>query len=120
MVEDRITDAERIAEVLRAEIEGRETNGLGRLSIDAGDDTMTVLLDGEPLATLEPGESSLEIRFQLARDAARATGRDVGLETRPEGESVTVLVESVAGTKRVVDLLATVASRIDCVTAVDD
>jgi len=113
MVEDRITDGERIAEVLRAEIEGRGTGGLDRLSIAERDGTTTVLLDGEPLTTLEPGQSSLEISFCRAGEAVRAIAGDGGLDTRSGNGSVTVVVGSAAGTKRVVDLLAAVADRID-------
>ncbi|WP_135663844.1 hypothetical protein [Halorhabdus rudnickae] len=112
MVEDRITDGERIAEVFRAEIAGRETGGLDRLSITE-DGTTTVLLDGAPLATVEPGENGLEIRFQRAKEMVRTTAGDAGLETRSENGPVTIVVESAAATKRATDLLATIAERIE-------
>ena len=111
MVEDRITDGERIATVLQAEIDGRETGGLDRLSIDESEDTMTVRFNGQTLATLDPRADSLAIRFQRGGETARATAADAPLQTEMEDETV-VHVESAAATKQAVDLLVTIADRI--------
>lgn len=75
MVSEEITNGERIATVLRAEIEGRKTGGLDRLSIDEAD-YLTVLADGHPLAVLDPLETGLAIRFRPAEPVRETLATD--------------------------------------------
>lgn len=117
MVDDRITDGDRIAALLRAEIDGRETAGLARLSIDGE----TVLADGRPLATLDPRDDGLVVRFEPGVDVPADVATGSNLEIDPAGSAFdverpddgVVVLESAAAVKRVVDALvvATQASR---------
>ncbi|MFB6201256.1 MAG: hypothetical protein ABEI98_04525 [Halorhabdus sp.] len=106
MVDNRITDGDRIAELLRAELDGRETGELDRLSVESA----TVRVDGRPLAKLEPRESGLELTFSQPESAIRDAIVGATLESHPGDQSVTVVVASAAETKRAVDLLVAVSS----------
>ncbi|WP_181684943.1 hypothetical protein [Halorhabdus salina] len=113
MVKDHITDGERIAAVLRAEIDGRGAAGLERLSIGTvGDDATTITLDGESLAEIVPREMGVEIRFRQDVAAVRSAAETTALEARKTDDAAVVVVDSAAATKSAVDLLVAVADRL--------
>jgi len=111
MVEDRITAGDRIAEVLRAEIDGREAAGFDRLSVVETAGTPTVRADGDAIAEFDPLETGLTIRFRAGHAVVQDAAADLGLDTRSADDAVTVRVDAVAETKRAADLLLAVAKR---------
>jgi hypothetical protein len=113
MVEDRISDGDRIAEVLRAEIDGRRTAGLEHLSIGTvGDDVTTISLEGDPLAEIVSRETGVELRFRDGEAAAMSAAERTPLEAEETDDAVVAIVESTAATKAAVDLLVAVADRL--------
>lgn len=99
MVEKRITDGRRIAQLLASEIEGREDGGLGSLSVaDADPDAGTGaraydVADGEGvLARVFVGDDRARIEFARGGETVRSAtfGDRDDLEVR-ESEDRTVL-----------------------------
>ena len=118
MVEDRVTDGDRILTLLRAEIEGRETAGLDRLSIvESGDraalsadkDSAVIDDDGRVLATLEPTPDGLALQFQIAGSLVREHAGDAFLTVDETDGQVLVSIPTAAAVKRAVDLLVAVS-----------
>lgn len=123
MVEDRITDGTRIAELLSSEITGHEDAPYGEMAVaDADPDVeptadgaraYDVEHDGERLARafVQPDRVRLELDRGLA--AGREAAADAGLRTRPvasEPPRLVVFVESGAATKRALDVLGAAAT----------
>ena len=108
MVEDRITDGTRIAQLLASELTGLATPPLDRVAVvDADPDAEPtpegtlaygVAVDGERVGSVFVHESA-------APDAV-PTGDDEGLIVRPTDDGVTARVEYGAAVKRAVDFLA--------------
>ncbi len=81
MVEERITNGRRIAQLLASEIEGREDGGLGALSVsdadpDAGAGARAydvTVADGEVLARVFVGDDRARIEFVDGGEAARSS-----------------------------------------------
>lgn len=120
MVEDRATDGERIATLLRAEIDGRETAGLDRLAIvegedraalSADEDSAVVDADGRVLASLEPTSDGLLLHVRTDESLAREHADDELLKVDETDEQVLVTVPTAAAVKRAVDLLVAVAGK---------
>ncbi|WP_290813600.1 hypothetical protein [Halovivax sp.] len=130
MVEERVTDGRRIAELLASEIDGREDGGLGRLSVTNADPDVEPSADGARAYDVTSGESSGDARrvatvhvhedrahvsFREAQETAHETAADVGLRTRPKAvrpPQTLVFVESGAEVKRATDVLAAVGDRV--------
>jgi len=118
MVDDCVTDGERIATLLRAEIDGRETAGLDRLSVVEGedrepsapDDGPAVVDDGRVLATLEPTSDGLVLGVRAGESAVQAHADDEFLRVDVTDEQVQVIVPTAAAVKRALDLLVSVAT----------
>ncbi|WEL16883.1 Uncharacterized protein SVXHr_0704 [Halorhabdus sp. SVX81] len=119
MVDDCVTDGERIATLLRAEIDGRETAGLDRLSVVAGEDRepsapddgpAVVDDDGRVLATLEPTSDGLVLGVRAGESTVQAHADDEFLKMDVTDEQVQVTVPTAAAVKRAVDLLVNVAT----------
>ncbi|CCQ32915.1 hypothetical protein HLRTI_002472 [Halorhabdus tiamatea SARL4B] len=115
MVENRVTDGERIATLLRAEIDGRETAGLDRLSILEGadraelsvdEDSAVVDDDGRVLATLEPTSDGLFLHVRASESAVQGHADDEFLKVEEADDQFLVTVPTAAAVKRAVDLLA--------------
>lgn len=122
MVEDRVTDPRRVAQLLASELSGRETGRLARVSVvDADEDAEPspdgtvaygVAVDGERVGddvragevVLYPEAAALVVRDGvLDLDRVVAAARDGELAVDREGEDATVRVETGASTKRAVD-----------------
>lgn len=100
MVEDRITDGRRIAQLLASEIRGRERGSLGRLAVvdvrDAegdvhgefafGVDARTDTDDSgaRRVADVYVHGDRARVEFREAPDVAADAGREAGLRTRPK------------------------------------
>ncbi|WP_440989080.1 hypothetical protein [Haloarchaeobius baliensis] len=126
MVEDRVTDGVRIAQLLSSELDGREDGTFARFAVvDADRDVAPtvdgalayrVTCDGEAVAEVfvQPDRTRVELRTGLdaavERAEALATAADgtVDLRVRPkavEPPRVVLFVESGAAVKRAADVL---------------
>ena len=126
MVEERITDGPRIAELLASEIEGRTDGPLGPLSVTDADPDVEPSADGaraydvtadeSRLATVHVHEDRAHVAFRQGQESAHETANDVGLRTRPkavEPPQTLVFVESGAEVKRATDVLSAVETVFD-------
>ena len=125
MVEDRITDGTRIAELLASELDGREDPPLDRLAVVNADDDVEPSVDGalayEIALRGEEGESDgdvgddeilggvyvhpdrAHVEVATGVDAVEEAASDAGLRVRPKAVTpprVLVFVESGAEVKR--------------------
>ena len=133
MVEERVTDGRRIAELLASEVEGR-VGALASLTVGNADRDAEPSVDGTHAydvvrenedadgdagatvasAYLQPERVRLEL--SAAPERALADARERGLRARPragESPATLVFVESGAATKRAADLLGAVADGDD-------
>jgi hypothetical protein len=114
MVEDEIRDPQRIAELLRAEIEGLADPPFDSLAVEstaglAGDGTeVFVLRDGdETVCSATKGADRLVLEFRHRPDAVAEAADAAGLQTRPKATTppaTIVFVERAAAVKRVIDV----------------
>jgi len=126
MVEERVTDGRRIAELLASEVEGR-AGALAALSVADADRDAEPSVDGTRVygVVRSSGDTETEIarafaqpdrvrlELSLAPERALADARERNLRARPrasEPPATLVFVESGAATKRAADLLGAVAS----------
>ncbi len=122
MVERRITDGKRIAQLLASEIDGREDSGLDLLALaDADPDVeptadgalaYRIVREGEPFAEVFVQPDRIRIECRAASDRAASAAREVGIRVRPkavEPPRTLVFVESGAAVKRATDVLSAVA-----------
>lgn len=125
MVDERVTDGKRIAELLSSEVTGHENDPYGDVRVGnadpdveptaEGERAYDVLLDGERLADVYvmPDRARLELRMGLERGEHEAEQQR--LRTRPVGgdpPKVVVFVESGAEVKRALDVLGAVAETV--------
>lgn len=118
MVEDRVTDGTRIAQLLASEVTGRETGPLASMAVvdadpdveptDDGTFAYGIDRDGDRLADtyVQPDRAYLE--FRAGVDTAVEAAREAGLRVRPkavEPPRTLVFVESGAQVKRALDVL---------------
>ncbi|ELY97472.1 hypothetical protein C482_12644 [Natrialba chahannaoensis JCM 10990] len=135
MVEDRITDGTRIAQLLSSELDGREDGGLEYLAVTnadrdveptadgarAYDVTMTRAVDtdaGESddddttlLAQVFVQPDRARVEFTAGQDGAAEAADESGLRARPKATKpprTLVFVESGAEVKRVTDVVQVV------------
>jgi hypothetical protein len=127
MVEDRVTDGVRIAQLLSSELDGREDGPFARFSVVDADRDVAPTVDGalayrvrrddEPVAEVfvQPDRARVELRTGLdaaverAEELATSAGGTVDLRVRPkavEPPRVVLFVESGAAVKRAADVLA--------------
>lgn len=117
MVEDRIRNGRRIAQLLASELTGRSTGPLGDASVvdadadaepsPAGTRVYDVVVDGEPLATVSITDRTVRVAIEGgdAVDCHSVAGRgDLSIESG--GDGPVVVVESGAAVKGVVDVLS--------------
>lgn len=124
MVDERVTDGKRIAELLSSEVTGHENDPYGEMRVGnadrdveptaEGERAYDVLLDGEHLADVYvmPDRARMELRTGLERGEHEAERQ--GLRTRPVGAKppkVVVFVESGAAVKGALDVLGAVAEQ---------
>ena len=113
MVEDTITDGERIATVLRAEIDGRETAGLGSLAVREQDGNTVVVADGHPIAELDPGAAGLALHWRTDERRLGNTDDESGVTVRETVDGPILTVETGAAVKRAIDLLVDTAASLE-------
>ena len=125
MVEDRITDGRRIAQLLSSELEGREDGELARLSVTDADRDIEptedgaraydVSRDGDRLARVFVHPDRIRLEFETGPDVALEAADDVDLRARPKATTpprTLVFVESAAAVKRATDVLEAVSRRV--------
>ncbi|QSG10151.1 hypothetical protein [Halapricum desulfuricans] len=116
MVEERITDGKRIAELLASELSARETGPLERVEVIDADRDATPSADGTPaygiaIDGVDVGTASLfpdyvRVTVSLGVDAVVETAASAGVPARREGETAVLRVESGAAVKPAVDVIA--------------
>lgn len=105
MVDDRVTDGKRIAQLLASELTGLETGGLASVSVVDADRDVTpdesgplayrIAVDREPVGTVHVYPEYVEVRF---------ADSDTGGGTRfPDGDVLTV--RDGASVKQAVDVI---------------
>ncbi|MEF8789000.1 MAG: hypothetical protein V5A61_02635 [Haloarculaceae archaeon] len=125
MVEDRVTDGRRIAQLLASEIRGRERGPLGRLAVvdvrdvegDAfGEFAFGVAAGDRRVADVYVHEDRARAEFRGAPDAAADAGRRAGLRTRPKAvhpPRTVVFLEDGVAAKRALPVFRTVVEALD-------
>jgi len=118
MVEDRITNGKRIAQLLASELTGLVTAPLDRITVvdatpDAeptpdGTEAYGVALDGERIGTVtvSPDHATLSVRGELSTEVEPASG----LTVDRAAETVQIRVDTGAAVKGAVDLLVSIVS----------
>ena len=122
MVEKRVTDGIRIAQLLSSELDGREDGTYDRFAVvDAvrdveptvdGARAYDVNVDGEAFAQVFVHPDRVRVELRKGLDAAVGTAERVGLRVRPKAADpprVVLFVESGAAVKRAGDVLAAAA-----------
>lgn len=120
MVENRVTDGRRIAELLSSELHGREDGELDRVAVvDAVEDVeptadgalaYRVEADGGPLAEAYVHPERVHLAFAAAREAAAEAAGEAELRVRPKATrspETLVFVEFGAEVKRAASAVAT-------------
>ena len=122
MVERRVTDGVRIAQLLSSELDGREDGALDRLAVTnadrsveaapGGERAYDVECDGEPFASAFVHED--HVRLDLDAGAETVAERVQGEDLRASVDDGTgeLLVESGAAVKRAVDALGGAAEEL--------
>jgi hypothetical protein len=118
MVEERIMDGKRIAQLLASEVTGRSDGPLGRLAVadadrdaeptDDGARAYDLERDGEPFAEVYVQPDRVRIEFREGIDVATKAAEREGLRVRPKATRpprTLVFVESGAEVKRAVAML---------------
>jgi hypothetical protein len=129
MVEERVTDGRRIAQLLASEIRGRERGSLGRLSVvDVHDAEGTA--HGEfafgvdahagsgarRVADVYVHEDRTRVEFREMPEVAADAGRSAGLRTRPKAvhpPRTVVFVEDGVAAKRALPVFRAVVEALD-------
>lgn len=106
MVAETITDGERIATILRAEIENRETAGAGSLAIRERGGTEAVVADGTTVAELDPCEAGLDLYWLAEHGRLDSAEEHPGFTVRRIDDRPVLTIETGAAVKRVLDLLS--------------
>jgi hypothetical protein len=115
MVEDRITDGKRIAQLLASELTGLETPPLNRVSVvDSTPDVEPtpngvkaygVAVDGDRVGTVTVSPDHAQLSFTGTRPDDTAAERD-GVQIKTTSETIIVRIENGAAVKSAVDVLA--------------
>ena len=126
MVEDRITDGRRIAELLASELDGREDGVLESIRVTDADRDVEPTADGERAydvtfcdervarVFVQPDRARLE--FEVGQDVAAKTGEQLELRVRPKATQpprTLVFVESGAAVKRATDVVVAVGRSVE-------
>lgn len=123
MVEDRLTDGRRVAELLSSELDGREDGELASLAVvDANPDVepttegalaYRVERDGDAFASVFVHPDRVSVEFEAGLETAVETARDVELRVRPKDARpprTLLFVEDGGEVKRAVDVVDATAS----------
>jgi hypothetical protein len=119
MVEDRITDGTRIAELLASELTGLSAGGLGRVDVVDADPSASaspsgtraydIALDDNPIGAVSIYPDSATLTVDPGAVAAEPRGEfdcERGIDVDAAGDSITITVEDGAAVKAVADWLA--------------
>ncbi|WP_254863627.1 hypothetical protein [Halovivax gelatinilyticus] len=122
MVDERITDGVRIAELLSSEVDGRTDGPLGPLSVTNPDPDVEPTVngerafdldrDGDRIASVFVHPDRAHVAIRNSPDLAHEAASTVGLRTRPKATKppqTLVFVESGAEVKRATEVLEAVA-----------
>lgn len=123
MVERRVTDGVRIAQLLSSEVDGREDGALGSLSVTnadtdvegtpAGERAFDVELVEEPFGSVFVHDDRVRIDLVVAHETAAAPAEQAGVDVEADGPDRTVLdIESGAEVKRAVDVLDVLSAEL--------
>ncbi|MEF8772502.1 hypothetical protein [Halodesulfurarchaeum sp.] len=114
MVEDELRDPQRIAELLRAEIEGFADPPFDSLAVESGDgsaangtEAFVIREGGQTVCSATKGADRLVLEFRHRPDAVADAADAAGLQTRPKATTppaTIVFVERAAAVKRVIDV----------------
>ncbi|WP_408957490.1 hypothetical protein [Natrinema sp. 74] len=126
MVEDRITDGRRIAELLSSDLDGREDGDLTRVAVTNADRDVEQTADGaraydvtrddDRIARAFVQEDRARLEFEAGQDAAAEAAAEVDLRVRPKATTpprTLVFVESGAEVKRATDVVQAVSRRLE-------
>ena len=121
MVEERITDGRRIAELLASELDGREDGPLGSVQVTNADRDVEptvdgaraydVTLAGERIVRVFVHDDRARLEFEAGQDVAAETAKELELRVRPkatEPPRTLVFVEHGAAVKRGSDVVQAV------------
>ncbi len=125
MVEERITDGRRIAELLSSELDGREDGGLAAVAVTNADRDVEPTAEGaraydvtshdERIARVFVHEDRAHLEFEAGQDTAAEAASDVDLRVRPKATTpprTLVFVESGAEVKRATDVVQAVSRQL--------
>lgn len=126
MVEERISDGRRIAELLSSEIDGREDGELAHFAVTNADRDVEPTADGaraydvtrrdDRIARAFVHEDRAHLEFEAGQDVAAEAASDVDLRVRPKATKppkTLVFVESGAEVKRATDVLQRVSRALE-------
>ncbi|ELY42107.1 hypothetical protein [Natronorubrum sulfidifaciens] len=121
MVEERITDGRRIAELLASELDGREDGVLESVQVTNADRDVEPTVDGERaydvtfsderIARVFVHDDRARLEFEAGQDVAAETAEELELRVRPkatEPPRTLVFVEHGAAAKRGSDVVQAV------------
>ncbi|MFP8952240.1 hypothetical protein ACLI4Z_04585 [Natrialbaceae archaeon A-arb3/5] len=123
MVDDRITDGKRIAQLLASELDGREDGELGTVAVTDADRDVEPTADGaraydvrrtdtdESIARAFVHENRMRLAFSTGQETVADAAESAGLrvQSSDDGPATTdVLVESGAAVKRTTDVVEAV------------
>ncbi|ELY44023.1 hypothetical protein [Natronorubrum bangense] len=121
MVEERITDGRRIAELLASELDGREDGVLESVQVMNADRDVEPTVDGERaydvtvaderIAQVFVHDDRARLEFEAGQDVAAETAKELELRVRPkatEPPRTLVFVEHGAAVKRGSDVVQAV------------
>ena len=125
MVEDRVTDGVRIAELLASEIDGRADGWLGNLAVTNAESDVDPTVDGtraydvalatgdaDRVATVNVHPDRAHVAFRAGQETAHESATEAGLRTRPKATrppQTLVFVESGAEVMRATAVLIAVS-----------
>ncbi|QFU83927.1 hypothetical protein [Natronorubrum aibiense] len=125
MVEDRITDGRRIAELLASELDGRDDGTLASVRVTNADRDVEPTVDGARAydVTLDDGrlarvfvhDDRARLEFEAGQDVAAETAEECELRVRPkatEPPRTLVFLEHGAAVKRGADVVQAVCRSV--------
>jgi len=121
MVEDRVTDGKRIAQLLSSELSGRETGPLGSVTVvdadrraepsESGAEAYGIAVEGTRVGTVRIYPEHASLRLAAGADTAVGTAANSGIPARREGDDAVLRVESGVAVKRAVDAVTAAVDR---------
>ena len=126
MVEDRITDGRRIAELLASELDGRRDDELERIAVTDADRDVeptvegarayTIARDSERFARVFVHPDRAHVELEAGQDAGLEAARERDLRVRPKATTpprTIVFVESGAEVKRATAVVQAASRAVD-------